>query len=318
MQHTPAPAARRAFTLIELLVVVSVIALLIGILLPSLSVARDKAQAVRCQANLRGLANAAVAHTGDHRGAYSTGPSDNRERNGYGPIRTTGWMADYIKGEYAIPGQLLCPSHPVRDNQNLSFERLNDRPWQSVTVEDQERLLAEGYNTNYCQSWYMAYTGMKSHRDISLDPRRTSGVIGPLSTKYTDTIGASIIPLFADAKTNAGEQGSFMGERRRVIKALTDGPILGANGYWDKQDYDDMGPAHGKDSLVFGRGIDRLTGNIAFADGHVAAFKDTRPPNGERDGEWGMRFDGATGRLIYDELEGAVYGGWLNEPSPIQ
>ena len=272
---------------------------------------------MRCQANLRGLANAAVAHTGDHRGAYSTGPSDNRERNGYGPIRTTGWMADFIKGDYANPGQLLCPSHPVKDNQNLSFERLNDRPWEQVRIEDQERLLAEGYNTNYCQSWYMAYTGMKSHRDITLDPRRTSGVVGPLTTKFTDIVGASIVPLFGDAKTNANEFGTFLGERRRVIKALTDGPILGANGYWDKQDYDDMGPAHGKDSLVFSRGIDRLTGNIAFADGHVAPFKDSKPRNGQRDGEWGMSFDSATGRLIYDEIEGTVYGGWLNEPSPI-
>ncbi|MBX3352016.1 MAG: prepilin-type N-terminal cleavage/methylation domain-containing protein [Phycisphaeraceae bacterium] len=318
MHHTHAPHPRRGFTLIELLVVVSVIALLIGILLPSLSVAKDKAQAVRCMANLRSLANAAVSHTGDHKGLFSTGPSDNRMRNGYGPIRTTGWMADFIRGEYANPGQLLCPTHPVKDNQNMSFERLNDRPWESVRIEDQERLLVAGYNTNYAQSWYMAYTGMKSHRNLSLDPRRTEGVIGPLSTKYVDTIGAAIIPLFGDAKTNATEQGTFLGERRRVIKALTDGPIVGANGYWDRQDYDDLGPAHGRDSFVFSRGTDKLTGNIAFADGHVATFKDSKPTNGERDGEWGMRFDTSTGRLVYDELEGAVYGGWLSEPSPIQ
>lgn len=318
MQHRDGHHSRPAFTLIELLVVVSVIALLIGILLPSLGVARDRAQTVRCQANLRGLATAAVSHTGDHKGFFSTGPSDNRMRNGYGPIRTSGWMADFIRGEYANPGQLLCPTHPVKDSQNLSFERLNDRPWVSVTVEEQQQLLAAGYNTNYSQSWYMAYTGMKSHRNLSLDPRRTEGVVGPLNTRYVDYVGAAIVPLFGDAKTNAGEQGTFMGERRRVVKALTDGPIIGANGYFDKQDYDDLGPAHGKDTFVFSRGTDKLLGNIAFADGHVATFKDSKPPDGERDGEWGMRFDGSTGRLVYDELEGAVYGGWLNEPSPIQ
>ena len=54
---------RTAFTIIELLVVVAIIALLVGILLPAISTAREEAKRMRSVTNLRnlGVAHAAYA-----------------------------------------------------------------------------------------------------------------------------------------------------------------------------------------------------------------------------------------------------------------
>jgi prepilin-type N-terminal cleavage/methylation domain-containing protein len=70
----PANAAPRAFTLVELLVVVSVIALLISILLPSLRRARDQAKLATCAANLRQIGLAIRLYADDNAGHIPCGP----------------------------------------------------------------------------------------------------------------------------------------------------------------------------------------------------------------------------------------------------
>lgn len=62
------PTRPSAFTLIELLVVIAVVAVLMALLLPALSKARDSGRATVCLANLRSMVQATQLYANDHKG----------------------------------------------------------------------------------------------------------------------------------------------------------------------------------------------------------------------------------------------------------
>jgi len=82
----------RAFTIIELLVVVSIIALLVGILLPAIGKAREQAQFTRSQANMKQLGTAHVSYAAEYADRQVTWCKDNIASYGNGAAAFTNYQ----------------------------------------------------------------------------------------------------------------------------------------------------------------------------------------------------------------------------------
>ncbi len=106
------------FTLIELLVVVSIIALLMSILLPSLSRAREQAKLLKCLAHARGIAQAATVFANDRDGRFQLATDEIG-------VNT----ADSGRSQFAYGSQRELLSWPVALGQAAGIKYRNNWDW---------------------------------------------------------------------------------------------------------------------------------------------------------------------------------------------
>jgi prepilin-type N-terminal cleavage/methylation domain-containing protein/prepilin-type processing-associated H-X9-DG protein len=112
--------AKKGFTLVELLVVIGIIALLISILLPSLSKAREQAKRVQCASNVRQFCTTMIMYAQNNKGTFFEGGNANGQWDYTG--NTTKKPKDLhqlhpaardVLVEYGLPrAMFFCPSNP--------------------------------------------------------------------------------------------------------------------------------------------------------------------------------------------------------------
>ncbi|MCC6580203.1 MAG: DUF1559 domain-containing protein [Phycisphaeraceae bacterium] len=224
---------KTAFTLIELLVVISIIALLLAILLPSLRQAREVARTVSCLAQVRQLGFAVASYEADHKGVVTThqfGPADNVNW-----LNTRVWHSAYntyiagskvnASGDY-LHNIFWCPDDTVaRDNAA-------NHGWNGVTFNN----LSYGIHYNlHIGPGYLA----------------SSSYGGPFAGVRVDRLGSPANTLYL---TEHGRSGTFLNDEWYSIAGPFDS--IPGNTHWAA-----LGNAHGD--------VGAFRSNVLFLDYHA-------------------------------------------------
>ena len=278
MEHNVAIYSRNAFTLIELLVVIAVIALLLAILMPALSKARELAQGTVCKGNLKNYNLAMLMYLGDNDNKFCDPDKCYFFQSKAFPIES-GLPSDQYLHLRWCNGDMNLKSHPeyggtlfnyMKDARAFicpTFSRLAARR------SDDQFFMAYGDTLKNFQPWYNytqnAFLGDRRGMVKKTRVLAISEVKSPAET-FAFTEESSLV----DTQYNvSGLNDTFMipGDDSMVEGWLNS---VGGNAWLVKPGPEGVGPFYdaiaGFHNAPTGDKL-RGRGNCAFLDGHVTA-----------------------------------------------
>lgn len=242
------------FTLIELLVVISIIGVLVSLMLPALSKARQAAHHTRCSTQLRTIGTSLILYCQDNKSkmlasyAYINGDTNpstqwtsNPSTKGYGLgnyMRTATQATNVNSGWF-------CPTHPI----------LN-APSRQYAPDHANSVTTYGYNMNL-QTQGNSGNALKGYWNKGRTYNPVSGwnSLDQIYTPHSEVGSIADEPMLL---TSAGEARFVAGHRYSYTN--TTGPFASSTGYVSGA------------ITYYGQFHSGAT-NIVFLDGHVKALK---------------------------------------------